>query len=87
MNKQQLSAFSLEIRELLNKERNTNVAEREILHAGFSVEEEAFVFNCLKNGKYNLETGLFITTESDNVEFLKLVDIVQKKIQNKRSSN
>ena len=78
MDKKQLYSFSLKIRDLLNQQ-NTAEAERLLQQAELSKEEINFVEMCLRSQGYDPATGSFIHCESDNSEFLKLVNTVISK--------
>lgn len=83
MDKKLLYLFSLEIRELLNKQ-NTSEAERKIQQSNFSQEELDFIFKCLEFDGYDPKTDRFFLFESDNSAFLKLVNVVKSKTLTKK---
>lgn len=83
MDKKQLYSFSLEIRNLLNKQ-NTTEAERILQQEELSQEEIDFVEECLHSQGYDPTTDSFILCESDNSAFLKLVNIVISKTTKKK---
>ena len=78
MDKKQLYSFSLQIRDLLNKQ-NITEAERMLLQAELSQEETDFVEMCLQCQGYDPATDRFVLCESDNSAFLKLVNVVISK--------
>lgn len=83
MNKKQLYSFSLEIRELLNKQ-NIAEATRVLQQAELSQAEMDFVKMCLHSQGYDPATDSFILCESDNSAFLKLVNVVISKTTTKK---
>lgn len=83
MNKKQLYSFSLEIKELINKQ-NITEAEKRLQQAVFSQEEFDFVEMCLRSEGYDPATDSFILCESDNSAFLKLVNVVISKASKKK---
>jgi len=83
MNKKQLYLFSLEVRKLLNNQ-NTDEAVKMLLQANLSQEEVDFVEKCLLSDGYDLATDSFMLLESDNSEFLKLVNIMISKTTKKK---
>ena len=83
MDKKQLYSFSLEIRDLLNKQ-NITEAERILQQAELSQKEIDFVEMCLHSQGYDPATDSFILCESDNSAFLKLVNIVISKTTKKK---
>lgn len=83
MNKKQLYSFSLEIKELINKQEITE-AEKRLQQAALSQEEFDFVEMCLTSDGYDPTTDSFILCESDNSAFLKLVNVVISKTSKKK---
>lgn len=82
MNKEKIHLFSLELRKLLN-ENKTSEVEKRIIEENLSQEEMNFLFMCLETSGYDPKTGMFLILESDNSEFLKLVNLVQKNVSSK----
>jgi len=78
MDKIALGEFSEEIRALLKSGDIDGVAHK-MRQIDLSVEAEEFVFRCLDTNGYNPNTGLFRICESDNSEFLKLVELLKNK--------
>lgn len=83
MNKKQLYSFSLEIKELINKQDITE-AEKRLQQAVLSQEEFDFVEMCLHSEGYDPITDSFILCESDNSAFLNLVNVVMSKASKKK---
>lgn len=82
MNKEQIFQLSLKIKELIKGNRIDEASEK-IRAEELSNEEMDFLFMCLQFGHYNPRTGQFLMLESDNAEFIKLVNMVRKKVEKK----
>lgn len=83
MDKQKLYIFSLELKKILVEQRTSEV-EQKIKQANLSQIELNFLFQCLHSNGYDAKTDSFILYESDNSAFLKLVNLVQSNVSNKK---
>lgn len=83
MNKKQLYSLSLEIKELINKQ-NMDEAKKRLQQAVLSQEELDFVEMCLRSDGYDPNTDSFLLCESDNSEFLKLLNVVINRTTKKK---
>ncbi|ADL50573.1 hypothetical protein Clocel_0803 [Clostridium cellulovorans 743B] len=83
MNKEKIYLFSLELKKLLNDNKTSEV-EKIIIEESLSEEEMNFLFMCLEANGYDPKTDMFLLFESDNSEFLKLVNLVQNNVSSKQ---
>lgn len=83
MDKIKLYAFSLEIKKLIS-DMKIDEAESKIEEEHLSQAELDFLFMCLQSNGYDPQTDKFTFFESDNAAFLKLVNLVQSKVSDRK---
>lgn len=83
MDKKQLYSLSLEIRRLLNKKL---VDEAKVLISQVKLNQNEFDFvkMCLCSYDYDYRSDSFSIAHGDNLEFLKLVEVIMKSIEDKK---
>lgn len=85
-NKIKISDFSDDIRDLINNDRLKEAVQK-IGRKCYTNEERDFLYKCLSSDGYCEEKSkenkdLFFSNESDNSEYLKLLNLVMKDAQN-----